>query len=102
MLKRGIGPEESADTLGGWRKIKMKGFAEGLRRLISTFEEADTDLYAYAGPIDRAGYQKLCRSIPKKDRRSNALLVLCTRGGDPHAGYRIARALIHHYTSQNC
>lgn len=75
--------------------------AQALRLVIDKFKQADTDLYAYCGPIDRSGYAKLCRAIPKKDRKSNALLVLCTRGGDPHAGYRIARALIHHYSSEN-
>ncbi|WP_427183635.1 SDH family Clp fold serine proteinase [Bordetella bronchialis] len=56
----------------------------------------DTDVFAYAGPIDSMGYDRVCEAIPAT-RRSNALLYLCTSGGDPNAGYRIARAFVHNY-----
>lgn len=56
----------------------------------------DCDIVAYLGPITRIGYDRLCKTIPTK-RRTNCLFVLATFGGDPHAGYRIARALSHYY-----
>lgn len=56
----------------------------------------DIDLYAYFGPIGHDGYDALCANIPKETRK-NAVLLLGTYGGDPDAGYRVARALIHHY-----
>lgn len=62
--------------------------------------EKDTDVFGYAGPIDRAGYERVCDAIPAS-RRSKALLYLCTSGGDPNAGYRIARAFIHNYGAEN-
>jgi hypothetical protein len=54
------------------------------------------DVIAYAGPIDFNGYHLVCDELKKKvsDR---VLLVLGTPGGDPHAGFRIARALQHTY-----
>lgn len=60
----------------------------------------DTDVFGYAGPIDRGGYDKVCETIPAQ-RRSKALLYLCTTGGDPNAGYRIARAFVHNYGAEN-
>ena len=62
----------------------------------------NTDMYAYAGPIDKSGYASICEVLEaNKARRANALLILCTNGGDANAGYRIARALTHHYGSDN-
>jgi hypothetical protein len=55
------------------------------------------DLISYAGQITRAGYEKLCDELAAKKKSSVALLVLTTPGGDPHAGFRIARALGHCY-----
>ncbi|HAV3751331.1 SDH family Clp fold serine proteinase [Acinetobacter baumannii] len=56
----------------------------------------DTDYIVYCGGISRSGYNeitKICKSSDKK----KACLVLLTPGGDPDAGYRIARALQHYY-----
>lgn len=64
------------------------------------FSASDTDVIFYSGPIDRDGYDKFC-NVNKTPRKSNLLLVLSTYGGDPNAGYRIARAAIHHYGSKN-
>lgn len=42
------------------------------------------------------GYETVCQALENK-KSEHALLVLCTPGGDPHAGFRIARALQHAY-----
>lgn len=63
---------------------------------------ADTDIYAYAGSIDRTGYEEICARLAERGKKSkNALLYLCTGGGNPNAGYRIARAMIHNYGAAN-
>lgn len=64
--------------------------------LIKYSNDNDTDIIAYVGAINRKGYDRLCAVIPKVARK-NCLLILCTYGGSPDAGYRIARALSHHY-----
>ncbi|MGA3706566.1 SDH family Clp fold serine proteinase [Ralstonia nicotianae] len=56
------------------------------------------DLIEYAGKINRIGYEELCNVLSKQCNKK-AILVLTTTGGDPHAGFRIARALQHHYES---
>jgi hypothetical protein len=64
------------------------------------FSNLDTDVIVYSGGIARDGYEKFC-SILDTSRKKNLLLVLSTYGGDPNAGYRIARAAIHHYSTKN-
>ena len=59
-------------------------------------DNEDYDAYAYFGPVGHDGYDALCASIPEEPRKK-AVLILGTFGGDPDAGYRIARALMHHY-----
>lgn len=65
------------------------------------FEKSKIDIYAYTGTIERSGYERICDVIEAKaeNRREHAILFLCTGGGNPNAGYRIARAFIHHYGS---
>ncbi|HGM7307607.1 TPA: hypothetical protein ACKP7U_004315 [Stenotrophomonas maltophilia] len=59
---------------------------------------ADTDTYVYLGDIARVGYEKLTRVLAENSsKQSKATLVLATYGGDPDAGFRIARALRHCY-----
>lgn len=56
------------------------------------------DTIIYAGEISRNGYEqitKVCEEAGKECKRVN--LILYTYGGDPHAAFRIARALQHHY-----
>lgn len=60
----------------------------------------DTDVIMYSGPINRAGYDQIC-TLFASVRKKKLLLVLSTFGGDPNAGYRIARAAIHHYGAAN-
>ena len=55
-----------------------------------------TDVITYAGAISMGGYEMLCDLLQNKNGQK-ALLVLATPGGDPHAGFRIARALQHAY-----
>lgn len=61
--------------------------------------EKDADLIFYAGEIRREGYDRVSDLLEAlgSQRKRNAGLFLNTYGGDPHAAYRIARALGHHY-----
>lgn len=54
------------------------------------------DVVIYSGQINMAGYESVCEVLSRKSS-DRALLVLATPGGDPHAGFRIARALQHVY-----
>ena len=54
------------------------------------------DVIVYSGAINFSGYEALCRALEQKSS-DKALLVLSTSGGDPHAAFRIARALQHNY-----
>ncbi|KVS16088.1 SDH family Clp fold serine proteinase [Burkholderia multivorans] len=56
------------------------------------------DILVYSGQISRPGYEAVCNELAKQSCDS-LLLVLATPGGDPNAGFRIARALQHHYES---
>jgi len=56
-----------------------------------------TDVISYAGAISMTGYEAICGQLKNK-KGHKALLVLATPGGDPHAGFRIARALQHAYS----
>jgi len=63
-------------------------------------ENTDTpeiDVFAYTGQVSMAGYEQLCEQIDISKTQERALLVLSTPGGDAHAGFRIARAMQHHY-----
>lgn len=67
---------------------------------VEEFNNENVDVILYSGPVNRDGYLKFCE-ILSSQRRQKLLLVLTTYGGDPNAGYRIARAAIHHYGSDN-
>lgn len=62
--------------------------------------EYDADLLLYIGPIARPTDDFVIDEIAKKKRRKNALLILATLGGNPHAAYRITRALQLHYSCE--
>ena len=64
------------------------------------FNNEDTDVLIYWGAIERDGYERFCKILTPPHRKK-LLLVLCTFGGDPNAGYRIARAAIHQYEAKN-
>lgn len=56
-----------------------------------------TDVFVYAGQISVGGYELFCERLKEGKKSERVLLVLATPGGDPHAGFRIARALQHTY-----
>lgn len=59
------------------------------------------DVFIYFGVIDKEGYLKVSELIDNKiqnERKSDkVMLILTTPGGDPDSGFRIGRALSHHY-----
>ncbi|SHJ24207.1 Serine dehydrogenase proteinase [Malonomonas rubra DSM 5091] len=65
------------------------------------FKEYDGDVYLYFGSVSKAGYNQLSALYEQKEKNQakskKACLILITTGGDPNAGYRIARATNHHY-----
>lgn len=64
---------------------------------VQAFGAQDTDILAYVGPVDRVGYDSLCHALGAVKRRKNCVFAVVTFGGDPNAGFRIARALSHNY-----
>lgn len=68
---------------------------------LTYFDNNDLDVFTYSGPIESRGYREISELIESGKSKSNAILILCTYGGDPNAGYRIARAFNHHYGSEN-
>ncbi|HDR9314144.1 TPA: hypothetical protein QDB16_000585 [Burkholderia vietnamiensis] len=61
-------------------------------------QQKTVDILTYSGQVSRAGYEMICNELVKQ-KSDKLLLVLTTPGGDPHAGFRISRALHHHYDS---
>ncbi len=57
----------------------------------------NADVFYYAGPISPGGYESITQCCVAHTPKKNACLFLATYGGDPHAAYRIARALRHNY-----
>lgn len=57
---------------------------------------AKRDCYVYVGGISRKGYREISDCFNQR-MFSEAYLFLATYGGDPDAGFRIARGLRHHY-----
>lgn len=55
------------------------------------------DVIIYYGDINREGYEAVTKTCIEQKLHDEAYLVLATYGGDPHAGFRIARCLRHHY-----
>lgn len=55
------------------------------------------DVILYYGDISRDGYEAITKVCLENKVHDSAYLVLATYGGDPHAGFRIARCLRHHY-----
>lgn len=72
---------------------------ERLRTLISSIgEKYNSDMYLFVNTINDETsdtFINLVRDNP--NRRPGCLLILTTFGGDPNAGYRIARAIKHYY-----
>lgn len=81
--------------------LQVNGVQMDFSNALKKFCDEDVDVYGYAGPIEKSGYDDLCDEIAETPKRSKALLYLCTGGGNPNAGYRIARAMAHHYGADN-
>lgn len=59
--------------------------------------DAPFDVVGYAGPVTMVGYEQLCDLLETRKRSERVVIALETSGGDPHAAFRIARALGSHY-----
>ncbi len=61
----------------------------------SLSKETNSAVIFYSGPIDGDGVDRLRSLLPaiRERRHERCYLILTTYGGDPAAGYRIARAL---------
>lgn len=70
---------------------------------IQAVKKYPDDVFLYCGKISREGYGLLSSAIESRiaegKKADKACLILVTLGGDPHAAFRIARALRHHYSS---
>ena len=56
------------------------------------------DVFLYYGNITKQGYHETSEFLERKEAKKRQIcMVLITYGGDPHAAYRIARAINHHY-----
>lgn len=61
-------------------------------------DKYDGDIFLYYGDISRKGYSLLSTAYEQKiEKKEKICLILITRGGDPDAAYRIARATNHHF-----
>lgn len=70
-----------------------------MHRLVKRFEQFDEDLILYIGDISRQGYEQITHVCQTQKLSESAYVILITSGGDPHAGFRIARCIRHHYRS---
>lgn len=62
-------------------------------------EKHNTDLYLFSGVISYATASEFVDAVCRKEKpKTDALLFITTQGGDPHAAYRIIRALRSKYT----
>nr|WP_241877980.1 hypothetical protein [Psychrobacter sp. PraFG1]UNK04387.1 hypothetical protein MN210_08465 [Psychrobacter sp. PraFG1] len=64
-----------------------------------TISNTQSVTIVYVGEINRYGYErisKVCEGLPE-DHPKTVDLVLSTYGGDPDAGFRIARCLQHYF-----
>lgn len=58
----------------------------------------DGEIFLYYGDISREGYAAVSDAFEKThEKLKKVCLILITRGGDPDAAYRIARATRHHF-----
>lgn len=65
----------------------------------SYITKQQTDLYLFAGTIAYATASEFVDTVCKKKAHPSALLYITTPGGDPHAAYRIIRALRAKYST---
>ncbi|WP_106935439.1 SDH family Clp fold serine proteinase [Variovorax sp. PMC12] len=73
-----------------------------LSEISAYYKDSETDVFGYVGRIEKSGYDRVCDAIEARGtKRKKSILFLCTGGGNPNTGYRIARAFTHHYGSEN-
>lgn len=68
-----------------------------MSKLAPARQDFPHDTILYYGDINREGYEAITNACATQKVHDSAYLVLATYGGDPHAGFRIARCLRHHY-----
>lgn len=65
-------------------------------------EYDNKDVFLYAGQISSEGFTQLADAIQDRvvngELQESAVLILVTLGGDPHAGYQMARMLQKYYS----
>jgi hypothetical protein len=84
--------------LGGANCVMNLSQARVLAQALSNAEQCD--IYLYNGAIERGHDLTFIKLVEKnKSSATRALLYLVSRGGDPDAGYKIARMLQDTYTS---
>jgi hypothetical protein len=57
----------------------------------------DADVFLYNGTITRTNVLSVMEEIQKHQSRKRLFLVMVTYGGDPHAGFKIARYIQDHF-----
>lgn len=67
------------------------------KKLAPVRDDFPHDVILYYGDISREGYEAITAVCQHEKLHESVYLVLATYGGDPHAGFRIARCLRHHY-----
>jgi hypothetical protein len=70
-------------------------FPKAARALVRANPDADFIIISHE--ITRQLHRALSKEIKLKKKGSKCVVFLTTRGGDPHAGYRIGRCLRHSY-----
>ena len=60
-------------------------------------DESDCDVYLYNGTIKREADLSFIQLVHEKKSKPNAILILVTSGGDPHAAYKIAKYMQSQY-----
>ena len=68
-----------------------------LKNAAKLAEALNSDIFLYSGEISRSYDHAFIDLIDESKRKANALLFLVTNGGDPDAGYKIARHLQYKY-----
>ena len=63
---------------------------------LDELQDQGYDVLVYRGPITYDGFAQVVYQAPAT-RRESVLAIVATRGGDPHAAYRIARFLRRSY-----
>lgn len=76
-------------------KGKKVDFSPIIQSLIRS--NPDTDYIVISREINRSLHADLSELIKRKKNASKCVVILTTRGGDAHSGYRIGRCLRHNY-----